>query len=209
MTDRPPGTVWCPRTSRWVLRRDLAGSLRQVLRGEGPTTREIMDQMRETREETVGRSVDLRSKPDFKNMSGQELLDAWNAMAATPRKSRFHSIHEGIIACEDAWKNSQHAAAVAARQISEHPEDRQEAPRSALVKKPVKEKQPSRLQMRISRVTRQNPRRPGTAAHAHFEEMTDGRTVGEYLEQFAPEDRRTAAQWLGNTVRDGHVKVVP
>lgn len=54
----------------------------------------------------------------------------------------------------------------------------------------------------------ENPRRPGTFAHAHFEKMKGGITVGAYLKKFKPEERRGARQWLTNTIRDGHAKVL-
>lgn len=64
-----------------------------------------------------------------------------------------------------------------------------------------------KLQMTIHIVTAKNPRREGTDAHRHYEAMRGGVTVLQYLEKFEPADRRTAAQWLSNTVRDGHVQV--
>lgn len=53
-----------------------------------------------------------------------------------------------------------------------------------------------------------NPRRPGTAAHLHYEHMRGGVTVAEYLATFPPEERKTALQWLSNTIRDKHAELV-
>jgi hypothetical protein len=51
-----------------------------------------------------------------------------------------------------------------------------------------------------------NPRRPGTDAHAFFEAMRGGPTVGEYLTKF--KDQRKAAQGLWNTCRDNFAKLL-
>jgi len=209
---QPPHTVWDVRTGRWVFPVDLKTSLSDVLAG-GPTTREIMERIRKERA--------MSKKPDFSAMSGRELLTAYNALAATPRKSKFESKADGVAACEEMWKNSQYAEAASAkqRQISAAPEDRRDpdAPKRQPAKPPKAPMPPAapseankgskKLLMKIVRVTQKNPRREGTAAHRHFEEMETGRTVADYLSVFDPEDRRTAAQWLSNTVREGHVRV--
>jgi hypothetical protein len=51
-----------------------------------------------------------------------------------------------------------------------------------------------------------NPRKENTHARDHFEQMRGNPTVREYLARFPADARRTARQWLYNTIRDGHVK---
>lgn len=60
----------------------------------------------------------------------------------------------------------------------------------------------------IRLTTQDNPRRPGTDAHSHFEKMKGGVTVAAYLKKFKVDDRKVARQWLTNTIRDGHAKVL-
>lgn len=60
----------------------------------------------------------------------------------------------------------------------------------------------------IRLIPEENPRRAGTHAHAHYEKMKGGITVAAYLKKFKPEERRNARQWLTNTIRDGHAKVL-
>ncbi|RPH72760.1 MAG: hypothetical protein EHM78_02320 [Myxococcaceae bacterium] len=54
----------------------------------------------------------------------------------------------------------------------------------------------------------ENPRREGTDAHAHYEKMRGGISIGKYLAKFPTAERRNARQWLTNTVRDGHISLV-
>lgn len=56
----------------------------------------------------------------------------------------------------------------------------------------------------VIRLKGDNPRREGTDAHKHFEKMKGGITVGAYLKKFPEADRRTARQWLSNTIKSGH-----
>ncbi len=53
-----------------------------------------------------------------------------------------------------------------------------------------------------------NPRRAGTDAHRHFENMKGGATIREYLAKYPEGEHRQARQWLYNTVRDGYVKTL-
>lgn len=50
-----------------------------------------------------------------------------------------------------------------------------------------------------------NPRKDGSEGYKHYEQMRGGITVATYLDRFrSPNDKRTARQWLANTVREGH-----
>jgi len=53
-----------------------------------------------------------------------------------------------------------------------------------------------------------NPRRAGTDAHRHFENMKGGITIREYLAKYGPQEQRLARQWLYNTRTDGYVKTL-
>lgn len=51
-----------------------------------------------------------------------------------------------------------------------------------------------------------NPRKPGSAGHEHYERMRGGITVAAYIARHKSEkDKKTARQWLSNTIRDGFV----
>jgi hypothetical protein len=125
------------------------------------------------------------TKPDFSKMTGQELLEAYNGMSTAKRKAKFQNKEEGVQRCEEAWVrySKEEAAAHVAK---------------------AKEAKPA--QGRIKLLVKDNPRREGTDAHAHFEAMRLHPRVEDYLSSF--EDRRTAQRWLYNTRRDGYVEVV-
>lgn len=53
-----------------------------------------------------------------------------------------------------------------------------------------------------------NPRREGTEAHRHLENMKGGITIREYLAKYTAAEQRVARQWLWNTIRDGYVKTL-
>lgn len=61
---------------------------------------------------------------------------------------------------------------------------------------------------KIRLVTKQNPRRPGTAAHKFYEAMKGSKTVGDYLRRFRGDARRDAVLWLNASTRQNHVKLV-
>lgn len=223
----PTGAAWDARTSRWVLPGQEATTPRQLIQGaaQGPTTRQIMDTIREGRAMKSAASGSNTTKPNFGEMSGPGLLAEYNKLSPTKRKAKFSDRAQGVAACERAWEQASpevRAAAAAGGKVSK--EIRQstqltgEAPKVSVAKPPEPpstgapraegKARSAKLAMRITIVTQKNPRREGTDAHRHYEAMRGGPTVSEYLERFSPEDRRTAAQWLSNTVRDGHVKVV-
>lgn len=222
----PPGAVWDVRTSRWVLpgtRPTTPGELIAQAAADPRPTKQIMDQIKKERQV---------NKPNFAAMTGKELLAEFNKLSATPRKARFSSKPEALAAVEKAWaaKHPPAKAPTAAdvKAAKERASDPKNHPRADKADKADKAAavvhagneltkaakgatdgaRSRKLAMKIKVVTKKNPRREGTDAHRHYVEMRDGRTVGEYLAAFAPEARRTAAQWLSNTVRDGHVQVV-
>jgi hypothetical protein len=136
------------------------------------------------------------TKPEYNKMTGQQLLDAYNAMAGKPRKSKFHTREDGVAACDQLWALRKPVA---------------EIPKKAEAKKDNGVKKSNggsaKLALKITLVTPVNPRRDNTDAFRHFEAMRGDITVGDYLAKFKPEDRRKAAQWLSNTVRDKFVRV--
>jgi len=60
----------------------------------------------------------------------------------------------------------------------------------------------------IKVIEKQNPRRPGTAAHKFYDAMAKSKTVDAYLGRFKDKKaRRNAALWLNANIRDGYAKV--
>lgn len=60
----------------------------------------------------------------------------------------------------------------------------------------------------IKVTVKENPRRPGTAAHKYHEAMAKSATVGDYMRRFKDDKaRRDAGLWLNASARDGHVKL--
>lgn len=232
----PTGAVWDVRTSRWVMPGDRTTVSQVIQEGHvppaEPTVREIMNSLRakrQTRKDPMPKTQ-ITAKPNFAAMSGKGLIDAYNEITGGNRKARFSSAAEGIAACERAWEQksggsktgslppatderSEKAAKLRAELSGKKPPLKADATVAAGKKLVAQSRQPSegkragKLAMTIKVITEKNPRREGTDAHRHYEVMRGGITVLQYLEKFAPEDRRTAAQWLSNTVRDGHVEV--
>jgi hypothetical protein len=166
-------------------------------------------------------------KPNFSEMSAQELVDAYNSYSSKWRKTKFASKEVGIASCEAEFLRFAKSVGWA---ILETPPEAKEVTvmvndeddfmpaqpdyiKAALVsleedKKTKKTKVPrssSKESMKIIIKVPRNPRREGTDAYDHFEAMQKAKTVGEYLSSF--EDRRKAQQWLSNTIRDGHVEL--
>lgn len=130
------------------------------------------------------------AKPDFAHMSGPQLLVAYNQLVVSPRKAKFKDLKEGITRCERAYEEW----------LSRQPK----------ASEPTKATKPSADgDGRVIRLlSEENPRKPGTDAHAHWELMKGSPTVSQYLDKFDAGNRRRARQWLSNTVRDGHAKLL-
>jgi hypothetical protein len=217
---KPTGTVWDTRTSRWVLPNQKAPTPTDLIGGasdspKSETTKQIMDRLRSDRSTQHPRKdTTMTTKPDYTSMTGAQLLEAYNAMAAegSRRKAKFENKQLGIAACEKLYTRSNGAAKSTTVAKAEKPKaevvEKAADELTKVAKAPSEGARSRKLAMRIRVVTQKNPRREGTDAHRHFVAMQDGPTVGDYLARFAPEARRTAAQWLSNTVRDGHVEVV-
>ena len=118
---------------------------------------------------------------NFDQMTGSQLVEEYNRMAAArglPPVRKFESKAVAVRRCQALASRPQVAAP-----------------------------SPSKHRGRVIRLkVDQNPRRPGTHAHRHFEAMVGSPTVGEYLAKFT--DQRTAAQWLWNTIRDGYAELL-
>lgn len=131
------------------------------------------------------------SAPDFAAMTGAQLVDAYNSLAGLlnkpTRTSKFSDKEEGIARCREM-----------------------QAQVEAMVPEPTAE--PKKPRVSHSKVIRllvsKNPRREGSDAHAHFEKMRGGITVGEYLAKFDKAQRSVARRWLSNTVNDGFAKLL-
>ena len=165
-------------------------------------------------------------KPNFSEMSAQELVDAYNSYSSKCRKAKFSSKEVGVSSCEAEFLRFAKAQNLT---ISERTPETKEVTvmvndeddfmpaqpdyiKAALVSleedkktKKVKTTRSSKDSMKINIRVPRNPRRAGTDAYEHFEAMQKAKTVGEYLNSF--EDRRKAQQWLSNTIRDGHVEL--
>jgi hypothetical protein len=140
------------------------------------------------------------TKPEYSKMTGQQLLDAYNAMAGKPRKSKFHTREDGVTACEQLWALQKPVVEI----------KKDNGGKAVAKDNGVKKKNnggSAKLALKITLVTKDNPRRDNTDAFRHFEAMRGDITVGDYLAKFKPEDRRKAAQWLSNTVRDKFARV--
>jgi hypothetical protein len=145
-------------------------------------------------------------KPEYNTMTGQQLLAAYNAMAGQPRKSKFHTREDGVVACEKLWAEKKPVEEVKAKEVKAKKNGNGKAKGDN--KSPDKS---SRLDLKITLLVDDNPRRVSpngpSDAHRHFEAMRGGITIREYLAKFKPEDRRKAGQWLSNTKRDKFVRV--
>jgi len=158
-------------------------------------------------------------KPEYNTMTGQQLLAAYNAMAGQPRKSKFHTREDGVVACEKLWAEKKPAKVKVTSHPVANPDNvkltfEPEAKKNGNGKAKGDGKAPkksSRLDLKITLLVEDNPRRVSpngpTDAHKHFEAMRGGITIREYLAKFKPEDRRKAGQWLSNTKRDKFVRV--
>ena len=128
---------------------------------------------------------------NFDNLTGAELLDAYNTLCGLtgdpPRKAKFHDREQGIARCE----------ALQAK-----------LPQPPPTKAPPVVERPSlaRLAKRIRLQGGDNPHREGTRAHKYFEAMRGGPTIGEYLDKF--EDRDDANLYLWTECRNGRAEVL-
>jgi hypothetical protein len=164
---QPTGTVWDTRTSRWVLSREPKTATK--------TVRQIMNE--------------ISGKPNYEQMNGQQLLDAYNAMSLTKRKSKFQTKQDAVKACERLW-------------AEKAPQPAPKAPRARPVRTTT-----SRLQMKIYPAGGDKTLRPNSDGQKHLDKMKGEPTIGEYLSKFSPEARRTASQWLSNLIRYNLVRV--
>jgi membrane protein involved in colicin uptake len=166
-------------------------------------------------------------KPDFAALSLAEQLEAYNELSVTQRKSKFPSKEQGIAALNSEWKrwlkdnpiSEDEKAAAKEKAAAEKKAAREDEKAAKPAKAPKAKKEKAEggtrtrrnLEDKIVILTEKkaNPRREGTAAYDHFEVMLTSKTVGDYLAAFKEDDRRTASQWLWNTVRDGWVELEP
>jgi hypothetical protein len=140
-------------------------------------------------------------------MTGAELLAHYNELSPTKRRAKFDSKEEAV----RRIRALEPKAADKPKPVEAKAPEKPPAP----PKKPKEEPSLGESKHKVKDGTQvlrvmadQNPRREGTEAHRHFEAMKGSITVEQYLEKFAEGDRRTARQWLYNTVKDGHVKLV-
>lgn len=128
---------------------------------------------------------------NFEQLTGPQLLDAYNAMAGTighrPRTCRFRSREEGIRLCRAIHKR------VPVLPLASAGDNPKEVISDGRV---------------IHLLVTSNPRREGTAAHGYFEKLVNGETVGQYLSKFQTDkERRDARQWLGYSRNQGYIKL--
>lgn len=168
-------------------------------------------------------------KPDFAALNGQALVDTYNQYVSNWRKAKFSSKEQGVKACEKAFSDFVKKNGYTVFEEDQVPvyiaaKEKEAAEVAKLEKKVVIEEKidapppsnaPKRIAGRIKHhwvikiIAPTNPRREKSKGWHHFETMRSVHTVGEYLAQYETiEARKTAAQWLGNTVRDGFIQLV-
>lgn len=158
-------------------------------------------------------------KPDYENMSGVELLAAYNSMAEKPRTSKFETKIDAIRKCNALWAQKSGALKVVATNGPDLEETKEKenypAPRA---KSPTKrdataamlvELQVNVLEQDTLWVSQGNPRRAGTGAYEAFEILKKSKTRGEYFSHFeGAHDRKDAGLRLKHNEKDGFVKFV-
>lgn len=135
----------------------------------------------------TGRLPDTPAPAVLTELSDAELLAEYNLRSPTRRRARFKTREEAI-------ERINALAPVASPQ-----------------QKPKREPKNVRARManlKIVLLVEENPRRPDTAAHKHFEKMRGNITIRQYLAKFDEADQRVARQWLWNTLQDGYIKTV-
>lgn len=141
----------------------------------------------------------------LEEMSGVELLAEYNRLSITKRKAKFDSKEEAIKRIRALVSEAKTAPTPAKEKKTSPPKTaREESSMGEASRKVRGGESVIRLQVQGDR----NPRREGSEAHRHYEAMRGGITVSQYLDKFEKKDRRTARQWLSNTVRDGFVKIL-
>jgi hypothetical protein len=133
-------------------------------------------------------------------LSLRELLDEYNRVSPTGRRAQFKSKAEAInrIAVLLPSRAEDTAAAIVEEAT------RASAPRTR--KRKGKEVRIHQAALVIKILAEINPRREGTDAHRHYEDMRGGITVSQYLDRYPLAERRKARQWLWNTIRDGYAE---
>lgn len=137
----------------------------------------------------------------LEEMTGTELLARYNELSPTKRRAKFDSKEEAITRIRTLKPLVEEVKAGEAKPKVKA----READGVVYAKTPTKVRG-GQCVLRI--MVDRNPRREGTEAHKHFEKMLGGITVEQYLAKFELEDRRTARQWLSNTIRDGFVELI-
>lgn len=178
----------------------------------------------------------VKAAKPLEEMSSQELLELYNSLAHRPRTARFSTRSQAIAKireyqaargegeaardvhpAREATPRVTEAKAKVAKKTSAKPAAK-DAPKAAkasaktsakkITTRPHKVSQSGRMmdQSIIRVLVDSNPRRKGTDAYSYFTKMMGSPTVEKYLHNF--QDRRKARQWLGNTIRDGYVKLI-
>lgn len=137
-------------------------------------------------------------------MTPKQLLTEYNRVSPTKRRMVFRSTAEAINRITVLQAPAPVPAAAAKKTKAKKPA---KAVKAKVEPKNVRARMAD-VVIRIMTEGGANPRREGSAAHAHFEKMKGGITVRDYLAKFDPADQRTARQWLWNTIQDGHVKTL-
>jgi len=178
----------------------------------------------------LSQATATQTKP-LEEMNALELLSLYNSLAGTARSAKFSSKAEAV----EKIRRLQEAAPApmvgaapdappAAAEAKAKVHKRTQAPKAKPASKPAAKAKEMKAASRAHKVHKvaqsgrmlegavirvlvdDNPRRAGTDAHKYFAAMLGGVSVEKYLDKFP--DRRKARQWLGNTVRDGYVKLI-
>jgi hypothetical protein len=117
------------------------------------------------------------TKPDFKNFTGKQLVEALNTYTGTRRTARFASKAKAIAAVEAAWSKT---AQVEGKRNDETTVIVFKAPDC--------------------------PYHRGVVAKKHYAKAQGSHTVAEYLNRFPKGEARSYAQaWLRLFIRQGHI----
>lgn len=129
------------------------------------------------------------SKPDFKKMTLDEQLAAYNDMSETKRKSKFKNVAQGAAALEAEWERTHKAESASNGE--------------------AKARSPKDADKKIKVLVKENPRREGSKGRDYFDTLAKSKTVGDYLANYSdPIEARDARLWMNANIKAGHVQLV-
>jgi hypothetical protein len=160
----------------------------------------------------------MQAKPDYENMSGAELLAAYNSMAEKPRTSKFETKADAVRKCNALWAQKSGALKVVATNGPElEPSKEKENYPAPKKREPLKRDIKAAQKVEIlyegtyegKDADMGNPRTPGTGAWEAFEILRKCETRGEYFSHFTtPREKKDAGLRLKHNEKEGYVRIV-